>query len=95
MSVRVEDVSRAGTTDRPLVVAGVAYRSRLLVGTGKYKDFEETARAIEISGADVMTVAVRRVNITDRKSENLLDHVDPLPPLAAHGGRVNALIQQS
>jgi len=60
-----------------LVIKGIEFRSRLWVGTGKYKDFEETARAIEASGADVVTVAVRRVNITDKKSENLLDFVDP------------------
>jgi thiazole synthase len=47
------------------------------VGTGKYKDFEETKKAIEASGADVVTVAVRRVNIIDRKSENLFDYIDP------------------
>jgi len=47
------------------------------VGTGKYKDFIETQKAIEASGADVVTVAVRRVNITDRKSENLLDYISP------------------
>ena len=60
-----------------LVVAGRKYRSRLLVGTGKYKDFEETAKAIEASGAEIVTVAVRRVNITDRKQPMLVDHVDP------------------
>lgn len=60
-----------------LIIRGIEFRSRLWVGTGKYKDFTETARAIEASGADVVTVAVRRVNITDRKSENLLDFVDP------------------
>lgn len=60
-----------------LIIKGIEFRSRLWVGTGKYKDFEETARAIEASGADVVTVAVRRVNITDKKSENLLDFVDP------------------
>ena len=60
-----------------LIIRGIEFRSRLWVGTGKYKDFQETARAIEASGADVVTVAVRRVNITDRKSENLLDFVDP------------------
>jgi len=60
-----------------LVINGIEFKSRLWVGTGKYKDFDETARAIEASGADVVTVAVRRVNITDRKSENLLDFVDP------------------
>jgi thiazole synthase len=60
-----------------LIIKGIEFNSRLWVGTGKYKDFEETARAIEVSGADVVTVAVRRVNITDRKSENLLDFIDP------------------
>ena len=60
-----------------LVIRGIEFRSRLWVGTGKYKDFEETRKAIELSGADVVTVAVRRVNITDRKSENLLDYIDP------------------
>jgi thiazole synthase len=47
------------------------------VGTGKYRDFVETQKAIEASGADVVTVAVRRVNIMDRKSENLLDYISP------------------
>jgi len=61
----------------PLVVAGKSYRSRLLVGTGKYKDFEETARAIEASGAEIVTVAVRRVNVTDRNQPMLVDYVDP------------------
>lgn len=60
-----------------LIIKGIEFRSRLWVGTGKYKDFEETAKVIEASGADVVTVAVRRVNITDRKSENLLDYIDP------------------
>jgi thiazole synthase len=63
--------------DDALVVAGRHYRSRLLVGTGKYKDFEETARAIEASGAEIVTVAVRRVNITDRKQPMLVDFIDP------------------
>ncbi len=61
----------------PLEVAGVTYRSRLLVGTGKYKDFEETARAIEVSGAEIVTVALRRVNITDPGQPMLVDYVDP------------------
>src|SRR5512135_2528523 len=59
------------------VIRGIEFGSRLWVGTGKYKDFEETKRAVEASGTDVVTVAVRRVNITDRKSENLLDYIDP------------------
>src|SRR3989454_11206996 len=63
--------------DDRLTIAGIEFRSRLWVGTGKYKDFVETQKAIEASGADVVTVAVRRVNITDRKSENLLDYLSP------------------
>ena len=60
-----------------LKIRDIEFSSRLWVGTGKYKDFEETARALEASGTDMVTVAVRRVNITDNKSENLLDYVDP------------------
>jgi thiazole synthase len=60
-----------------LIIKGIEFKSRLWVGTGKYKDFEETRKAIEASGADVVTVAVRRVNIIDRKSENLFDYIDP------------------
>ena len=63
--------------DDRLVIAGREFKSRLWVGTGKYKDFAETRKAIEVSGADVVTVAVRRVNITDRSKENLLDYIDP------------------
>ena len=63
--------------DDRLVIAGREFKSRLWVGTGKYKDFAETKKAIEVSGADVVTVAVRRVNITDRSKENLLDYIDP------------------
>jgi thiazole synthase len=58
-------------------LAGKSYRSRLIVGTGKYRDFAETRRAVEASGAEIVTVAVRRVNITDPGKENLLDHLDP------------------
>jgi thiazole synthase len=64
-------------TDDRLIIAGREFKSRLWVGTGKYKDFAETKKAIEVSGADVVTVAVRRVNITDRSKENLLDYIDP------------------
>ena len=63
--------------DDALVVAGRRFTSRLLVGTGKYKDFDETRRAIEASGAEIVTVAVRRVNVTDRTQPMLVDHVDP------------------
>jgi thiazole synthase len=59
------------------VVAGREYRSRLLVGTGKYKDFAETAQAIEASGAEIVTVAVRRVNISDPGKPMLVDYVSP------------------
>jgi thiazole synthase len=58
-----------------LVIAGKPFRSRLIVGTGKYKSGEETARALEASGADMVTVAVRRVNL-DRSKESLLDFID-------------------
>jgi thiazole synthase len=54
-----------------------SYKSRLIVGTGKYKDFGETQKAIEASGAEIVTVAVRRVNITDPNKENRLDYIDP------------------
>jgi thiazole synthase len=59
-----------------LVIAGRTFHSRLIVGTGKYKSGEETARAIEASGAEMVTVAVRRVNL-DRSKESLLDFIDP------------------
>jgi thiazole synthase len=55
-----------------LQIGGKNYRSRLIVGTGKYKDFEETKRAIEVSGAEIVTVAVRRVNITDPNKDTIL-----------------------
>jgi len=58
-------------------VAGRTFTSRLLVGTGKYKDFEETKIAIEASGAEIVTVAVRRVNVTDPSQPMLVDYVDP------------------
>jgi thiazole synthase len=58
-------------------IAGRTFTSRLIVGTGKYRDFEQTREAVEESGAEMVTVAVRRVNITDRDKENLLDYLDP------------------
>src|SRR5215468_7242718 len=64
--------------DDPLVVAGRAYRSRLLVGTGKYKDFAQTRAAIDASGAQIVTVAIRRTNIGQNPNEpSLLDHLPP------------------
>ncbi len=65
-------------TDHPFTIAGKTYSSRLLVGTGKYKDMEETRLAIEASGAEIVTVAVRRTNIGQNKGEaNLLDVISP------------------
>jgi len=66
-----------GSGDDRFTVAGHSFGSRLLVGTGKYKDFEETARAIEASGAEIVTVAVRRVNLTDPSQPMLVDYVSP------------------
>ena len=64
--------------DDPLVIAGRAYRSRLLVGTGKYKDFDETRAAIDASGAEIVTVAIRRTNIGQNANEpSLLDYLPP------------------
>lgn len=60
----------------PLTIAGRQFRSRLIVGTGKYRSGQETARAIEASGAEIVTVAVRRVNL-DRSKESLLDFINP------------------
>jgi thiazole synthase len=64
-------------TDSPLTVAGRAFRSRLLVGTGKYRNNTEMVRAIEASGAEVVTVAVRRVDLDRTREEGLLYHLDP------------------
>jgi len=62
----------------PLVIAGKSYGSRLLIGTGKYKDFAETRAAVDASGAEIVTVAVRRTNIgQDAKQPSLLDYLPP------------------
>ena len=58
-------------------VAGRTFTSRLIVGTGKYKDFEQNAAAVEASGAEIVTVAVRRVNISDPTQPVLMDYIDP------------------
>ena len=58
-------------------VANKKLKSRLIVGTGKYKNFQETAKAVEASGADMVTVAVRRVNILDKKKPLLTDYLNP------------------
>ena len=70
--------SPALTHADPLVIAGRAYHSRLLVGTGKYKDFGQTRAAIDASGAEIVTVAIRRTNIGQNPNEpSLLDHLPP------------------
>jgi thiazole synthase len=63
--------------DQPLVIGGREFRSRLMVGTGKYADNETMVRAIEASGAEVVTVAVRRVDLDRTKEEGILHHLDP------------------
>ena len=70
-----DDTSTAGSD--VLEIAGRRFTSRLLVGTGKYKDFDENARALEASGAEIVTVAVRRVNVTDPNQPMLVDYIDP------------------
>ena len=60
-----------------LTVANKKFNSRLIVGTGKYKNMSECAKAIKLSGADIVTVAVRRVNISDKKKPLLMDYIDP------------------
>ena len=60
-----------------LIVAGRKFKSRLIVGTGKYKNMSECAKAIKLSGAEIVTVAVRRVNITDKKKPILMDYINP------------------
>ncbi|HZP42225.1 MAG TPA: thiazole synthase, partial [Candidatus Binatia bacterium] len=61
----------------PFVLAGREYRSRLITGSGKYASFAQTRAAAEAAGAEIVTVAVRRVNVTDPGKENLLDHLTP------------------
>ena len=63
--------------DDTWTVAGRTFRSRLIVGTGKYKDFAQNAAAVEVSGAEIVTVAVRRVNISDPSAPMLTDFIDP------------------
>ncbi|MEM7569201.1 MAG: sulfur carrier protein ThiS [Pseudomonadota bacterium] len=70
-------MSDAAPADDALVIAGHNYGSRLIVGTGKYKDFEQTKAAVEASGAEIVTVAVRRVNVMDASQPVLMDYLDP------------------
>ena len=71
------DHAAAVTADDSWEVAGQRFRSRLIVGTGKYKDFAQNAAAVEAAGAEIVTVAVRRVNVSDRNAPMLTDYIDP------------------
>ncbi|PKP64410.1 MAG: thiamine biosynthesis protein ThiS [Alphaproteobacteria bacterium HGW-Alphaproteobacteria-7] len=77
---RLEIVHFVGGGDHPAdswTVAGRSFTSRLIVGTGKYKNFEQNAAAVAASGAEIVTVAVRRVNVSDPKAPMLTDYIDP------------------
>ena len=71
-------MSNTNTTvvDNPLIVAGRQLQSRLIVGTGKYKDYPTMQEALQVSGTDVVTVAVRRERLVNEKGESLLDFID-------------------
>jgi thiazole synthase len=63
--------------DEKLIIAGREFGSRLIIGTGKYKDYAENAAAAEAAGVEIVTVAVRRVNLTDKDAPMLVDYIDP------------------
>jgi thiazole synthase len=67
----------AASTGDQLIIAGKAYSSRLIVGTGKYASYAQNAEAAEAAGAEIVTVALRRVNVADKGSDRLVDHLDP------------------
>lgn len=67
----------SASTGDQLIVAGKAYNSRLIVGTGKYASYAQNAEAAEAAGAEIVTVALRRVNVMDKTSDRLIDHLDP------------------
>jgi thiazole synthase len=72
------DMAPGGSSaDKPFVVAGRTLRSRLIIGTGKYKDYAQNAAALEASGAEMVTVALRRVNVMEPGAPKLIDHIDP------------------
>jgi len=76
-STAVSSLAPESLSDEPLVIGGISFRSRLWIGTGKYPSFEVTRKVILESGADVVTVAVRRVNILKKDEPNLLDYLPP------------------
>jgi thiazole synthase len=71
------DMTNQATDTDPLTIAGRVFSSRLIIGTGKYKDYAENAAAAEASGAEIVTVAVRRVNLSDPSAPMLVDYVSP------------------
>ncbi len=73
----MDDASNPAGADAPLVVAGRTLNSRLIIGTGKYESYAQNAAALEASGAEMITVALRRVNLSDPDQERLTDHIDP------------------
>ncbi len=75
-ALRWPDLPYNGDMPENLIIAGREFRSRLIVGTGKYRSFQEMQRCHQASGAQMVTVAVRRVNLTDRSKESLLDYID-------------------
>ncbi len=77
MSEAAKIETPAAPEDRPLTIAGREYQSRLIIGTGKYVDYAQNAAAAEASGAEIVTVAVRRVNLTDKSQPMLVDYLDP------------------
>ena len=72
-----ESTMIAGVTDTPFVIAGRTLRSRLMVGTGKYRSADAMVRALDASGAEVVTVAVRRVDLNRSSDDGVLPHIDP------------------
>jgi thiazole synthase len=70
-------MSKLAIDPKPLIIAGKTYRSRLIIGTGKYHSYEQNAHALDASGAEIVTVAVRRVNLTDPNQPKLVDFIDP------------------
>lgn len=76
-ATKVQAKSAGIPADDHFMIAGKPYRSRLIVGTGKYKDLAENAAAVEAAGAEIVTVAVRRVNVTNPKEPMLVDYIDP------------------
>lgn len=76
-TAKVKVLETGGAAEDSFVIAGKTYRSRLIVGTGKYKDLAENAAAVEAAGAEIVTVAVRRVNVTNPREPMLVDFIDP------------------